>query len=327
MTRLLLHGLASVVLLALLYAVIDVRTLISAIRGADYFWLTIGILMIIPLTVVTAWRFTLVVMDGRLGLGEASRLVLAASTLNLFLPSKLGDFAKAYVLSTKHEMSGEVALSIVVFEKALDMASLLLWGVVAVAYVGLSQSGIAIFVLPLILLFAALLMLILPLPAFPRLVRFVAARLPSRPAARLTSFAESSFTLAAWFWRRRMRAVSVVALSIALWGAHLFQFLLFSRAVGGVVPAWDNMAFAALSILVGLVPFTLAGIGSRDVAIVYFYSPYLSPGAAAFLGILATLRYVIPAVAGVPFIGTMIAAAGARRSRTWADATQRSDHG
>jgi hypothetical protein len=81
------------------------------------------------------------------------------------------------------------------------------------------------------------------------------------------------------------------------------------------VPLLDNMAFATLAILVGLLPFTFAGIGSRDMAIVYFYGPYLSLGGAAFLGILATLRYVIPAIAGIPFAGELAAAAAMQRSK------------
>jgi uncharacterized protein (TIRG00374 family) len=315
----------SALLLALLYAVIDIEALISAIRRADLFWLAVGLLMVVPLTVATAWRFTLLAKDAQLGLGEANRLVLAASTLNLFLPSKLGDLGKAYVLSAKHGMNGERALSIVVFEKALDMASLLLWGACAVIYVGFSQREMALLALPVVGLLALVVMMILPLPAFPGLVRFCAARLPPRFASRLARFAEGSAALAVWFWQRRMRALGIVVLSIAVWGAHLFQFWLFTRAVGGAVPLIDNMAFATLSILVGLLPFTIAGIGSRDVAIVYFFSPYLGPGASAFLGILATLRYVLPAVAGIPFVGDITAAAAAQRMAHRVDATRPAD--
>ena len=46
----------------------------------------------------------------------------------------------------------------------------------------------------------------------------------------------------------------------------------------------------------------MAGIGTRDAAIVYFYRGWLTPGQAAVLGVLATLRYVLPALAGLPFM-------------------------
>jgi glycosyltransferase 2 family protein len=69
------------------------------------------------------------------------------------------------------------------------------------------------------------------------------------------------------------------------------------------VPFLDNMAFATLAILAGLLPFTMAGIGTRDAAILFLYAPWLSAGQAAVLGVLATLRYLLPAIAGLPFMG------------------------
>jgi len=305
----------SAALLFALYAAVDFGALLDAIRAADLFWLAIGLLMVIPLTLATAWRFKALVIDAHVGFGEANRLVLASSTLNLFLPSKLGDLAKAFVLSARHGMEGELAFSIVVFEKALDMVSLLLWGAFACLYGGLSKPELLIFALPVLLLLGLSLLIILPLPALSSLIRLVARLLPEGIAAKAGRLAETSAGMAAWFWQKRGRAAGILLLSILLWGAHLLQFWLFTKAIGSFVPLLDNMAFATLAILVGLLPFTFAGIGSRDVAIVYFYGPYLSPAGAAFLGILGTLRYVIPAVAGIPFAGDLAAAAATQRSK------------
>lgn len=300
-------------LLAILYWLIDLSALAAAVRGSDPAWLAAGLLMVIPLTLATAWRFGALVMEARVTSGEAVRLVLAASTLNLFLPSKLGDLAKAYVLSAKHRMNGELALSVVVFEKALDMASLLICGAAASLYLGLSRPAMFLAALPILGLLALCLLLIVPLPLFPAIVRAVAKRLPAKIGASAGRFAESSAEMAAWFWSRPRRAAGIALLSILLWAAHLFQFWLFTGAVGAVVPVADTMAFATLSILVGLLPFTFAGIGSRDIAIVLFFAPYMNAGAAALLGLLATLRYVLPALVGIPFVGDLAAAAASRR--------------
>jgi uncharacterized membrane protein YbhN (UPF0104 family) len=169
------------------------------------------------------------------------------------------------------------------------------------------------------LLVAALLVLLAlmlsPQRAFPAAIVAFGEMLPQRVGKRLSAFAASWSSVAAWFWSRPLRAGFVVLLSIALWALHLVQFWFFTRALGGAVPLLDNMAFATLAILIGLLPFTLAGIGSRDAAIVYFYGAYLSPGAGAALGILATLRYVIPAVAGLPFVADFAGGAVALRRK------------
>ena len=49
-------------------------------------------------------------------------------------------------------------------------------------------------------------------------------------------------------------------------------------------------------------PFTFAGIGTRDAAFVFIYSSYFTAATGAALGVLATMRYVIPAFFGIPFL-------------------------
>lgn len=307
--RKLLGLLVSAAILALLYVFVDVRALAQAARSADPGWLVAGVLLVVPLTLLTAWRFTLLVHERDLGFAESNRLILAASTLNLVLPSKLGDLAKGHVLARRHAVKPSLAYSIVVLEKALDMASLLVWGVFGLLVVGSARPVMLLFLLPVGGLLAALMLLVGPFRILPWFLRSFGRFLPGRLEAAARAFAASWDELVDWFWRSPGRAGFVSVLSVAIWGAHLFQFWLFCQALGGDVPLLENAAFATLSILAGLLPFTFAGVGTRDAAIVFFYAPYLSAGAAAFLGILATLRYILPAIGGVPFV-TLFAGMG-----------------
>ena len=76
----------------------------------------------------TSWRLQKLMPKGMsLGFIEANRLILGASVLNMVLPSKMGDIAKAYFMKDRGHLSGSLSLSLVVFEKACDMLSLLLW--------------------------------------------------------------------------------------------------------------------------------------------------------------------------------------------------------
>jgi uncharacterized protein (TIRG00374 family) len=298
-----LTGLAiSVALLALLYSFIDVASIWRAAKAADPWWLAAGLAFIVPLTLLTAWRFTLLVKDQHVGFLEANRLILSSSTLNLFLPSKLGDFAKGHVLARRHGMRPSLAYAVVVLEKALDMLSLLAWGVLGLMVVGLARPAMLVFLLPVAGGLALFVLMVLPLSLVPSVLSRFGDLLPAKIAGAMAAFAASWQEMSAWFWREPWRAFATIGLSILLWGAHLFQFWLFAAALGADVPLLQNAAFATLSILVGLLPFTFAGVGTRDAAIVFFYAAYLSPGQAALLGILATLRYVLPAIGGVPFV-------------------------
>lgn len=293
--------LVSLALLAILWWQVDLDAIAAAARAADPLWLGAGLVTIIPLTLVTALRFTMLSRVA-VGLWPATRLILGAATLNLVLPSKMGDLAKGLVLTGRHGFSTQLAVAVVVMERSLDMAALLFWGVLAMLWLGQGQ--------PLMLLAAAgtgallllLLILLSPLRLASGLLMVGSRLLPGRAGRWLAGFAGEWQTAVAWFWSEPGRVAAVALVSLAIWGGHLAQFWLFAQGLGAV-PFLDNMAFATLAILAGLLPFTMAGIGTRDAAILFLYAPFLGPGEAAVLGVLATLRYLIPAIAGLPFMG------------------------
>lgn len=303
--------LVSAVLLVLLYRLIDFSTLISAMRMADPTLLTIGISAIVPLVLATAWRFSVLTGAARIGILKSIELILVASTLNLFLPSKMGDIAKAAVLVDRDGMDAKLALSICVFEKALDLASLLLLGAMALLYVAGDSPLLWVLAALTTLLLFGLVVVMMPLGLVPKLASIAGKFANGRITTLFQRFSQTWQSVINWFWADWKRAVAVVILSIGIWAGHLMQFWLFALAIGVVIPILDNMAFATLGILAGLLPVTIAGIGSRDVALVHLYGAYLTPGEGAFLGVLATLRYVVPAIAGLPFVDQSI-----RRFRT-----------
>jgi glycosyltransferase 2 family protein len=290
----------SALILWLIWRRIDGHALDAAVRTCDPQWLLLALAGVIPLNLAMAWRFRLLARSS-ISLWDALRLILSASTLNLVLPSKMGDLAKGWALAQRHAVNGHVAFGIVLLEKTLDLASLLLWGVTALVWIAgddpwlWAAGGAAAGCLLLLLL------LIAPFPA-AALMRQASGLLPPRFGRELGAFAGQWEELTGWFWADGQRSAGVIALSVLLWAGHLTQFWLLARALSASVPFIDNMAFATLSILVGLVPFTLGGIGTRDAAIIFFYRAWLLPNQGALLGVLATIRYLIPAIAGLPFL-------------------------
>lgn len=292
--------LISLALLALIWWQVDVDVILAATAAADPWWLAAGLATIVPLTLVTAQRFRMLCRTP-ISLSEAGRLILGASTLNLVLPSKMGDVAKGVVLTGRHGFGTKLAVALVVMERSLDMAALLFWGVLALLWVGVDQPLYLLAAAGVAALLVTLIVLLSPGPRAAALIALIGRRAPGKSGRWITGFADEWQAGTQWLWAEPTRAVKVVAVSLAIWGGHLAQFWLFARALGPV-PFLDNMAFATLAILAGLLPFTMAGIGTRDAAILFLYREFLSPGQAAVLGVLATLRYLLPALAGLPFM-------------------------
>ena len=56
------------------------------------------------------------------------------------------------------------------------------------------------------------------------------------------------------------------------------------------VPTTVFVSLVAVALMAGQLPFTIAGLGARDVALVVLLSPYMAPESAAALGVLVATR-------------------------------------
>jgi len=294
----------SLAILAVIYWKIDFSKILAAFRNTDPLWLFASLAMVVPLTLFTSWRLQqLMPRRGQLGFGEANRLILVASVLNLVLPSKMGDIAKAYFMRDKGHMSGSLALSLVVFEKACDMLSLLLWCVFGLA---LYPQKDLLFWTMSAGVFGSLLfgVLLLASTGFADFFFNTARRFaPAKVASKLAKLQESWSEMHGYFWASKLQLAKVVLTSVFIWYLHLLQIWMFALALRASVPVIANLAIAPLALLAGLLPLTFAGVGTRDPALVFFYKPYFPDAAtAAALGVLCTARYLLPALGGLPFV-------------------------
>ena len=287
-------------ILALIYWRIDLDRVWTAFATARPDWLAAGALLFVPTVTLTAWRFRRL-SNNLVGFGESNRLILAASTLNMVLPSKMGDIAKAWFVTRGGHMDGAAALSLVVFEKACDMLSLLVWCVFGLARLGLGEP-VWLLVCAGVLAGLAFGLATLFSTRFAALLFALLARLPLGPLkGKVERFAGAWRGMQSVVRQKRGRPWRIMALSLVIWLAHLVQIWCFIKALGGEVGLTTNLALTPLAILVGLLPMTFAGVGTRDAALIFFYQGLMAPAQAAAVGLLCTARYVVPALAGLPF--------------------------
>ncbi|MEO1182361.1 MAG: lysylphosphatidylglycerol synthase transmembrane domain-containing protein, partial [Cyanobacteria bacterium J06636_28] len=215
---------------------------------------------------------------------------------------KMGDIAKSYFMKERGNLSGTLSLSIVIFEKACDMLSLLLWCAFGLllypekdAFFWTMTAGILgglIFGL-----------LMLGSKGFARLGFTTMRRIaPGKIGKKLASFQDSWDEMHDYFWGNPAQLTRIAGMSIFVWFLHLLQIWLFILALNAWAPPVISFALAPLAILAGLLPLTFAGVGTRDAALVALYAPYFSAATGAALGLLCTSRYFLPAIGGLPFL-------------------------
>lgn len=297
----------SVIILSIIYSKMDFDRLIQVFQNCHGWWMAISLGMVVPLTMLTAWRLQQLMPVGRrgsstLGFGEANRLILVASVLNMVLPSKMGDIAKAYFMKERGHLSGSLSLSLVVFEKACDMLSLLLWCVFGLIlypskdWLFWVMTGSVIFGLVVGLL-------LLSSRSFAKLFFALGTALPKKFRPKVEKLRVSWGEMQDYFWLDKVQLLKITGTSIFIWFLHLLQIWLFILSLRAWTPFVANLALSPLAILAGLLPLTFAGVGTRDAALIAFYQPYFNAPTAAALGLLCTSRYLLPAIGGLPFLG------------------------
>lgn len=294
----------SLIILAIMYWKINFQELLAVFRQSDPFWMVVSLGMVVPITLMTSWRLQQLMPAGSsLGFGEANRLILVASVLNMVLPSKMGDIAKAYFMKERGHLSGSLSLSLVIFEKACDMLSLLLW--CAFGLLIYPQKDWLFWIMTVSVVSGlGLLGLLLGSKAFAQLFFFAGQAIaPKKIKAKLAKMQTSWREMHDYFWQDKFQLFKVTATSIFIWFLHLLQIWLFILALKAWTPFLANLALSPLAILAGLLPLTFAGVGTRDAALVLFYQPYFPAATAAALGVLCTSRYLMPAIGGLPFLG------------------------
>jgi uncharacterized protein (TIRG00374 family) len=293
----------STVILLIIYSRIDFSGLIAVFRGCHLAWMVIALGMVVPITLFSSWRLQQIVPSQvNLGLWESNRLILAASVLNMVLPSKMGDIAKAYFMRDRSGISGTLSLSIVVFEKACDFLSLLLWCSFGLLLYPVKDS----FFVSITLAIASGLVFGVMVLASRRFSHFVFKSLqkiaPNKAERKIQSLQSSWEDMQAYFWSDRRQLGVIAATSIFIWLLHLLQIWFFILALNAWVNPLTNLALSPLAILAGLLPLTFAGVGTRDAALIFLYQPYFSQTTGAALGLLCTSRYLLPAIGGLPFL-------------------------
>jgi uncharacterized protein (TIRG00374 family) len=118
-----------------------------------------------------------------------------------------------------------------------------------------------------------------------------------------------------YFWRDPVQLCRITVTSVFIWFLHLLQIWLFILTLNAWTPFVTNLALSPLALLAGLLPLTFAGVGTRDTALMLFYQPFFSTQTAAALGVLCTSRYVLPAIAGLPFLRQYLAIVKRLRQR------------
>ena len=287
---------------ATLASVVDFRKAFAAAAHADLAWLGVAVGLAIVSTGIASIRLWLFLRAG----GQPCRLrrcwsaVMAALTLNAVLPSRGGDMVKAVFLCDQRQNAVPL-LGVIVLERVVDvfvLAALAVAAALAERWLTAGLLGLAAMLVPIAAL--VLLRFLDRLPFTPRKLLRLSEGIRSAIAHPRYSLAAVSVAVMAW--------INVSLIMVAL-----------MQAVDAALPLWRVMAATPLAILVGVLPLSISGIGTRDGVLVLLLSPYAADQRVLAGGLLYTVvGYWLLAALGVASLGleTIRKVSAAAKART-----------
>jgi glycosyltransferase 2 family protein len=266
----------------------DPRTVLRITTAADPMWIAATVLLVFIDRALMAWRW----MDLLCALTPGSRppfdVVLrtffVSTFVGSFLPSIGGDAYRAYSLS-RHDVRLSESAASVLMDRVL--------GVLAIAFVGGAAVALnrtanvnGASVLPLTIAGAGC--AVVGATVFSERAASLAQRLAGRlPGQHFRRAAVSLADAVRRYSNHRLELARVLVLSIAVQAIRVVQAYCLGRALAIDLPLATYFLLIPIVLLVMLLPVTVNGLGTSQVAFEYFFSQVgVSSASAVALSIL-----------------------------------------
>ncbi len=246
-----------------------------------------AIVVILPTPLLSALRwFALLRASGHtFPLGRIIRITVAAMSF-IAIPGRLGDLVRCYPLRYQARTSRLVAT--IIAEKIIDVAVLCMLSALGFALTSQMPLALGMFFLSIVVL------------GTMSLSRYVPHQIQvSGIIEKLNAAAEVFKEIT----RKPTWIVVIISVSALNWSISLISTWFLFIALGGPVPFTAILAYLPLAIFAGLIPFGLAGTGTRDAAFLALFAPF-APSAvilATSIGYSA-LGYLLFTIIGLPFL-------------------------
>lgn len=282
----------TVSVLAVLFWHVEPAAIVDAARRlpTGVWAICLCIAFIFPLVSTTRWW----VMTRAMGSAQPWPLLLRAwlgiSPVNLIAPSKSGDLLR--IVALRGRMEGSRVVAGLLAERTLDLAIL-----ASFVLMGGILSGRAVFTGLSLVVFLAVFAVIA--------IALSGARLPTGKmlAPRVAAFAAA---LREGLGKPALLAAATV-LTVVQWtlvGALVTIMLLGS---GADINAVDTMIAMPMAVLTGMIPITIAGMGTRDGTMLVLYAGVANPSQILAAGLLYTaIVYWLPALTGLVFTRSVL---------------------
>jgi uncharacterized protein (TIRG00374 family) len=259
------------------------RAVLAAAAGADWRPIAAACLLVLVDRALMAYRWVTLLCtidhSARPPLTDVIRIFFVSTFVGTFLPASIGgDAVRAYSLA-KLNVGGSDAIASVFMDRMLGIASVLVMAVVGLGFArDLAANTTIVAALGVTAAACGVTLLVI---FSPRMAAFASGLIAQLPAA-LQHPGHRMLESVRRYARHHGPLANVLACSLAVQLLRIVQAYYLGRGLGIALPLTTYIAFIPLILLVMLLPVTFNGIGTSQVAFVWFFARAGVPAASAF---------------------------------------------
>ncbi len=277
---------------------LDLMRLYQVLLTANYkylLFLSVTIIIIFLLQAIR-WKTLLKLQNIKVEFVTLLRIHLISHYYGLITPARVGYLTKiSYLQSHLQGFMGEISTSVII-DRILDTLILVLLALTGSLFLLNSYPNIFLYflVLALILVFAVVFFYSKKRAKFFALffIKFIPDKYRDRLKVGVNKFYEGLPAI--------KRLTIPVLLTFAIWFIIYSQTYLVALAMNININYWHFITLLPISTIVGLLPITISGLGTREAALILIFSSYnISSESIVVMSLVALiLTSYLPALVG-----------------------------
>ena len=299
-SKLILRSIGLILFIFILSKLNLTKTL-ELLSNIDLFYMTIALALIIPLLVIKALRWQLLMKAQNIdySLKDSTLMYAAAQYIGAITPGRLGEFIKIFYLKGDNHPFGK-AFATVLLDRLFDLVSLLLLGYAGMLlFIAFFERTITI----LSYIFVGTVLLIIFFiykKEFSKGIleyissNFIPERYRENANTGFSDLYNGIKTLNA------NQFVLATFITFFAWGIYFVMMYLFVLSLGINIPFLYLATCVSISAVITLIPISIAGIGTRDATLIVLFSYLgLSKESAIAFSMMILLMYLVAGFIGL----------------------------
>ncbi|MCF7861334.1 flippase-like domain-containing protein [Candidatus Woesearchaeota archaeon] len=268
-----------IIIFYLIFQMMDTGTLVEIFSDLNLFYAVLLFMMSAFINFVLMadkWRRIVTIVGTKISLLESAYIHIANFPLVTLLPARAGEFFKVYYMKKKFGLGLKEGAGTVIFDKATDLSVMVFFILFGLVFLDIK--------LPISIHYIFIAMAVMAPVGF-----IVLSKMKYKI---FTAFSRMGLS----------RTVFFLAYSLINWTIGLLSFKVLFLTLNINIPFGAIFTLSPIITLISTLPVTLSGFGTREAAVVFFFSKYATPEQLFASGILMSImEFVIPSLLGLIF--------------------------